>query len=198
MAQQPHKPLRQNTVKRRNEVIRFDAHVDKSADNVDNVVCVDRCKYKVTGQCRLNRDLGSFLVTNFADHYLVWIVTQDRTQSPGKGQTLLFIHWYLNYSMKLIFNRVFDGNDLVFFVSYLVQSSVKRCCFTGTGRTRNEDHSIWLFDIDAKSPQVLGIKTDHIEIKVLKALVDLLFVENTNYSILTKDGRHYRNSKVDR
>ena len=44
-----HEPLRQYAVQRGNKVVRLDAHVQKSADDVDHVVRVDRGENQVAG-----------------------------------------------------------------------------------------------------------------------------------------------------
>src|SRR4029450_8824044 len=45
------------TVRRRDELIGFNAHVEKSAEHVDDVVGVDRREHEVAGERRLNGDL---------------------------------------------------------------------------------------------------------------------------------------------
>src|SRR5215831_7052631 len=120
-AQHPDQALGQNTVQRRHEVVRLDAHVKEAPDHVDHVVRVDRGKYQVAGQGRLNGDLRGLFVTNFTDHDLVRIVTQNRAQPAGKGQTLFLVHRDLRDSMQLVFDRILDGDDLVFFVANFVK-----------------------------------------------------------------------------
>ena len=83
-AKQADQPLREHAVERRHKVVRLDAHVKKAADDVDNVVGVDGGENKVAGERRLDGDLSGLLVTNFTDHDLVRIVTQDRTQARGQ------------------------------------------------------------------------------------------------------------------
>src|ERR1051326_7586114 len=50
VANQTHKPLGQNAVQSRNEVVRLDSHVEEAADDVDHVVGVDGGEDQVTGQ----------------------------------------------------------------------------------------------------------------------------------------------------
>src|SRR6185369_2730686 len=72
-------PLSQDAVQRGNEVIWLDAHVQKAAYYVDNIVCVDCRENEVTGQRRLDCDLGSFRVANFSHHDLVGVMSQYRS-----------------------------------------------------------------------------------------------------------------------
>ena len=41
------------------------------------------------------------------------IVAQDRAQAAREGQALLLVHRDLQHARQLIFDRVFDGDDLV-------------------------------------------------------------------------------------
>src|SRR4030095_8718156 len=136
-------------------------------------------------------------VANLTDHDLVRIVAQDRTKTAVECQTLLLVHWYLSDSMKLILNGIFDGDNLVFFVSYFVERGVERCGFSGTRWSSHEHHAVRLSDVTTKLPQVLLGKADHIEVQILKRFVDLFLVENTNNSVFAVNRRHDRNTKVD-
>ena len=73
-----------NAVQRRNEVVRIHSHIQKSAENVDHVVGVNRRKHQVTGQRGLNRDLRGFHVADLSHHDLVRIVAQDRAQARAR------------------------------------------------------------------------------------------------------------------
>src|SRR6266850_1774051 len=75
-AQHAHQTLGQHAVQGRNKVVGLDAHVEKTANHIDDVVGVDSGEYQVAGQGRLDRDLRRLFVADFADHYLVRVVAQ--------------------------------------------------------------------------------------------------------------------------
>src|SRR5437870_10040376 len=189
--------LSEHAVQRRHEVVRLDAHVQKAANYVDDVVRVDRGEHEVAGQRGLNGNLRRFFVTNFADHDLVRIVAQNRAQPAREGQTLLFVHWNLGDAVQLIFDRVFNGDDLVFFVSDFVERGVERSRLAGAGGPGHQHHAVRLGNIAAKLAQIFLIKTDHIQIEILEGFVNLLLVENTNYGVFAVHGRHDRDTKID-
>ena len=83
-----------------------------------------RREHEVAGQRRLNRNLRGFFVANFSDHDLVRIVAQDRAQAARERQTFLFVHGDLGDAVQLIFDRVLDRDDLVFFIPDFVQRGV--------------------------------------------------------------------------
>src|SRR5437899_3298065 len=152
----------------------------------------------MAGERRLNGDLRRFLVANFTDHNLVRVVTQNGTQTACKGQTFFLIYRDLYNAVKLIFDRVLDRYYLVFVVTDLVERRIKRCRLTGTGGPGYQDHSIRLLDIKPKPLNILRVKSNNIEIKILETLVDLLFVENTDNGVLAVNRRHDRNTEIDR
>src|SRR5262249_54030328 len=110
---------------------------------------------------------------------------------------LLLVDGNLRDAVQLIFNRVFNRDDLVFFVANLVEGRVERGRLTGTGRPRDEHHAVRLRDVATKLPDIFVGESDHIQIQVAKLFVDLLPVENTNNSILAMYRRHNRDAKVN-
>ena len=106
--------LRHDAIKSRNEIVWLDTHVDKTADDIGDVVRMNGCKNQVPGKCGLNSDLRGFLIADFTDHDFVRIVSQDRAQPAGESKALLFVDWNLRNATKLIFHGIFNGDDLVF------------------------------------------------------------------------------------
>src|ERR1019366_269838 len=88
LADHSHQPLRQNAVQRRNEVVGLDSHVEEAAQHVYHVVGVDGGEHQVSGQRGVNGNLRRLGVADFSHHDLVGIVTQNRAQAAGKGQSL--------------------------------------------------------------------------------------------------------------
>ena len=78
LADLAHQALCQDAVQRGDEIVQIDVHVEKPPEHIDDVVGVHSGEHQVTGECRLNGDLGGFFVANLADHHLVGVVTQDR------------------------------------------------------------------------------------------------------------------------
>src|SRR6185503_16275354 len=92
---------------------------------------------------------------------------------------------------------ILDRDDLVFFVSDLVQRGVERGGLSGSGWTSDQDHAVRLCDVTAKLAQVVFRETNHVQIQVPKLFVDLFFVENTNDRVFAVNRRHDRNAEVD-
>src|ERR1700756_1199442 len=125
--------LRQNTVERGDEVVGLDAHIEEATQHVDHVVGVDRGEDEVAGECGVDSNLGGFLVADFADEDLVGVVPQDGSEASGEGQALLFVYRNLGNAADLVFDRVFNCDDLVFVAFDFVEGGVERGGFAGTG-----------------------------------------------------------------
>src|SRR5579884_3960957 len=118
-------PLRENAVQSGHKVVWLDAHVQESAQHVQYVIGVDRSKDKVSGKGRVDGDLRGFLVANFADHDFIGIVAQNGSQSAGEGQSFLLVNRDLRNALDLIFDGVFDGDNLVFIVLDFAERGVQ-------------------------------------------------------------------------
>src|ERR1700722_13933237 len=96
---------------------------------------------------RIDSDHRRFLVANFADHDLVWVVAQNRTEAASEVKTLLLIYRNLRDARNLVFDLVFDRYDFVLDVLDLIDSRVERSGLAGTGGTGDENHAIRLANI---------------------------------------------------
>src|SRR5580704_6957040 len=149
-ANQSHQSLCQNAVQSGHKVVRLDAHVEETPDNIDHVIGVDSSKNQVARERGLNGDLRRFGVANFADHDLVGIVTQNGAQSASEGQTFLLIDRNLGDAANLIFNRVFNGDDFVFVGLDFADGRVQSRSFAAAGWSRDQHHAIGFFDVAAE------------------------------------------------
>ena len=112
LAEHAHEALGEHGFERGGDEIRLDAHVHQPRHRAGRVVGVQRGENQVAGQRRLHGDLRRFLVADFADENHVRVVAQDRAQAAREGQPGLFGDLDLVDALELIFDRVFDGDDL--------------------------------------------------------------------------------------
>ena len=96
----------------RGHQVGLDPHVDQSRQCRGRVVGVQRREYQVTGERGLDGDFRRLDVTNFAHENDVGIMSQNRAQPAGKGQSRLAGDLDLIDTVKLIFDRILDRNDL--------------------------------------------------------------------------------------
>ncbi len=152
-AVQAHQALRPDAVERRHEGVGVDAHVGEAAEDVEHVVGMHRGQHQVAGQRRLHRDFGGFPVADLAHHDLVRVVAQDRAQALGEGQALLLVHRDLQNAGQLVFDRVFDRDDLVAAVMDFRQRRVQGGGLAGAGRTGHQQHAVRLLGQAAQDLQ---------------------------------------------
>ena len=126
---------------------------------------MDGGEHQVAGERGVDRNLRGFLVADFADHDLVGVMTQDRAQAAGKGEALLFVDRDLGDAFHLVFDGVFDGDDLVFVVLDFAQRGVERSRFAGAGWARDQHHAVRFHDVAAEFDEVVSPKSRPLQAK---------------------------------
>src|SRR5712664_103001 len=190
-------PLRHDAVQSGDKVVRLDAHVDEAADDVGNVVGVDGGENEVAGECRLDGDLGGFLIADFANHDLVGVVAQDGAQAARKGETLFLVHRNLRDAAQLILDRIFDGDDFVLVGLDLVDSRVERGGLSGTGGPRHQDHAIGLSNVAAESAGFFRGEADNVQSQALEFFRKRFLIEDAENRVFPMTGGHDGNAQID-
>ena len=111
--------------------------------------------HQTPSQTRLQRDLRGFAVTNLTGH--VRVLAQDRAQAFGKSHVDLGIDRSMTDAVEIVFDRVFDGQDIAFGIIQHRQHRVQRRGFTGAGGSRYQDDAAWLLDHAFKALVSLNI-----------------------------------------
>ena len=65
------------------------------------------------GQSSFHCDGGCFGIAHFTDHDDVWVLSEHGSQPRSKGHSGTDVNTALVDSREFVFNRVFDGNDIV-------------------------------------------------------------------------------------
>jgi len=71
---------------------------------------VDRTRWPVSAG--LHRDVGGFVVANFAHHHHVRVLTQNLAQGRGKRQADGRLHLNLVHAEEVVFDGVLDGHEV--------------------------------------------------------------------------------------
>ena len=66
------------------------------------------------GERRVDRYPGGLFVADFSDHDDVRVLAQGAPQAFGEGVAFLSLSLGLDDTFDMVFNRVFDGDDLDF------------------------------------------------------------------------------------
>ena len=196
-AQHTDQALGDDAVQRRNQVIGIDLHMQKTANHVEHVVGMHRGEYQMAGQRRLHGDLRRFRVTDFADHDLVRVMTQNGAQATGEIEALLLIHRDLQHAGQLIFDGVFDGDDLVLAPVDFRERGIQRRRLAAAGRASDQQHAIGLGRQAADAMQGVAVEAHHVKAQAFQAVAQGLLVEYAQYGVLTPDAGHDRHPDVD-
>src|SRR5688500_6997291 len=97
---------------------------------------------KVAGKRRFNGDHARYSVSDFTDHDDVRVLTEHTAQSGGKGEPGPRVHADLRQALKLVFYRVFDGENILLGAVQLRKHGVESCRFTRSGGARDQYNSV--------------------------------------------------------
>ncbi len=107
---------------------------------------MQRAEHQVTSERRLNGNLGHFKISNFTDENNVGRLTQHGAQHTLERKADCFANLALIDARKVIFHRVFGGDDLAVGAVQNVQRAVQRCGLSGAGRPRHQKDAVGALD----------------------------------------------------
>jgi hypothetical protein len=130
--QKADQPLGHAEDQSRRDQIRIDAHVDQARDDASGVVGVQSREDQVAGQGGLDRQLGGLFVADLTDHDDVRVLAEGGAQAGAEVVADLRSHLRLADSVDLIFDRIFEREDVVALAIDFVQQRIE-----GGGLFRN-------------------------------------------------------------
>ena len=96
----------------------------------------------MTGERGLHGDFRRLAITDFADHHHVRVLAQNRPQTAGKGHVHLRIDRHLADSRQVIFDGVFDGEDVARLVVQAAQRGVQTGGLAGARRPGDQQDAV--------------------------------------------------------
>jgi len=136
------KSLGQHAVKRGGHQEGLDAHIQESGHGADCVVGVKRAQHQVAGESSVDGDVGGFTVTDFADEDDVGVLTDNGAEARAERHADLFVHLHLAETSRLVFDRVFDGDNLFLVVVQLIDHAVECGRLAASGGAHHEDDAV--------------------------------------------------------
>src|ERR1019366_2668053 len=186
------KSLRQYAGQRGIDEIRLDANLDKTRNSLRRTVRMQRGKYQVASECALDRNLRSLSVTNLTDQNDVGVVTQDVSQRLGKTEVDSGVNLDLHDAVEAVFDRIFDGHDVILASVQLLQSRIQRRRLTRSRRSRDKHQPLIALD-QRPHPTLVGRGKADVD----KPAQPDLGVENADDHILAVHRGHHRAAHVD-
>ncbi len=98
---------------------------------------MERGKDQMSGQGGLNADLCCLRVPYLAHQNNIRVLANDGSEALGERQIYFRVYLDLSNSIDLIFNRVFDRNDVDFGSVDCAQGAIQGCRFSATRGARD-------------------------------------------------------------
>jgi hypothetical protein len=146
----------------------------------------------VAGEGRVDRDFGGLKVADFTDHHDVGRLTEHRAEGGGEGHADVALDLHLVDAGHLVFDRIFDGDDLAVRLVDVVQRRVKGRRLAGTGRAGDEEHAVGAGHEALELGLVVGE-----EAQLRQAQLQALLVEDSHDDRFAVDGGEDRDTQVD-
>src|SRR6202158_4543789 len=146
----------------------------------------------MAGPRGLDGDLRRLQIADFAHHDDVWILPEDRPQAAGKRQLDLWVHLDLTDAVQLVFDRIFDRDDVLVAGIDLRQAGVQRRRFSAAGRTGRQNDAVALLDQPVDHLVLHAGEAQFLEMKHGGGLI-----EQAHHHPLTEGSRYDRHADVD-
>jgi hypothetical protein len=171
----------------------LDLHLDQPGDGAGRVVGVDGGEHQVSGERRMDRDLGRLPVADLAHHDDVGILPQERTKRAGEGEADLRMHVHLMDAAYLVLDRIFGGQNVQVGGVDAVQAGIKGGGLAAAGRSGHENDAVGLADETIHERVVAGR-----EAEVGQVEQNVRFVEQAHDDALEASaGRNGAHAYVD-
>jgi hypothetical protein len=86
---------------------------------------MQRTEHQMARKRCLDRNLGSFNVSNFSHHDHIRILPEDMAETVGERKTYLGFYLHLPNARQLVFNRVFNRDDVTLLGPKLVDGRIQ-------------------------------------------------------------------------
>ena len=179
-----HQALGQRQLQGTGEQEWFDPHIDQARNGADRVIGMQGAQHQVPGQGGTHGNRGGFAVANLPNHDDIGILTQHCAQNRCKIKAQFRPHRGLVDSGQVIFDWIFDGDNITLRLVQMLQSGVKSGGFAAPGRPRRQQHAVGQ---SQHTPEPFQRFLLHSQ--VFQGEVQRGWIENTQHDLLTKVGR---------
>ena len=108
---------------------------------------MDSGQDEVTGECRIDGNLGGFAIAQLTHHDDVGVMAQHRAQDCGEGQSDGRIDRDLVDALDLVFDRILDRDQLAAGRIEFRERPGQRRGLAGAGRTGHEHEAVRRFEM---------------------------------------------------
>ena len=153
---------------------------------------MQRGQHQVTGQRRLDGDLGGLQVANFPEHDDIGILTQEGAEGLAEGHAGRFIDLHLHDPLDVELHRVFDREELGVDLVDMPQAGIKGRGFAAARGPGDREDAVGLVDgLDDEVVTIFG-QTQRLEVQLHGPSI-----QNAEHYRLTEGGRQRGETKID-
>ena len=186
------KPLVNDDPQRHRDLVIAQSKISQGRDRTDRVSRVKGAENHMPCNSSGTGDLSRLRFTQFADHRVIWITTQDSAHSFRKIQTVFDIHLNLIDPVDLVLHRIFNRHDVKVMLSHFVQNGIDGRGLSTPSRSGHQKHPIQFIKPIAKAPQTMFVQA-----QFLNTVLDPLWIEQTNGNLWATDAGNYREPVVE-
>ena len=146
----------------------------------------------MTRKSSLDSHLCRLKVTDFSDEHDVRVLTQEGAKHLRERVSDVMVDRHLHDSVHIVFDRLLCGEDFGVDIVDATENGIEGGRLSGTGRSRNHDDAVGLFDVHRDLLVHVFRKTDVLKVERRCALV-----ENTHNHRFAMGGGKTRHTKVD-
>ncbi len=188
----PHQALRHDSQHAGGDEVVFHAHLQQPGHRARRIVGVQGAENQVTGQRRVDGDLGGFRITYFTDHDNVRVLTQDGAENVGEAQADARFHLDLVDAPQLVFDGVLHRDNLFLRRIDLAQRRVEGGGLAASGGAGHQDDPVRPVDQVPEFQQVILGKAQFFQVED-----DALAVEDSQDHALAEHGGKGGDTKID-
>jgi hypothetical protein len=159
-ADHAHQALGQHGLQRAAHHVARHAHVHQAQRRGGGVVGVQGGEHQVAGHRGAQADLGGFLVAHLTHQHDVRVLAQGRAQHAGKTELDLLVHLHLVDALQAVFDRVLDGDQLLFHRIQFGQGTVQRGGLAAARRASHQHQAVRAPDDGAEALEHLARHAD--------------------------------------
>ncbi len=179
LADGPQQPLGEHAFQGGGDEEWLGAHVNEAGDGTGRVVGVQGGKHEVSGQGRLDGNLGGLKVADLTDEDAVRVLAQEGAEDAGKGQADGVVDGHLDDAVDIVFHGVFRGEQLGVDGVDFFECGVECGGFSGTGGAGADENAVGLADGLVDVFKDVLRHAEHVE-----AEVDIAPVKDTQHDAL--------------
>jgi hypothetical protein len=153
---------------------------------------VQRGEHQVARERRLHRDFRRIAVADFADHDDVGILPQYVFQHPREAEARRLVDLVLVDDVELIFDRVFDRDDVLLDALQEIDAGVERRGLAAAGRPGDEDQPVAAAQQLLQQLEIGGLHADFLDVED-----GLVLVEHPQHDFLAIDSRERAEPQID-